>query len=322
MLCQDSTSVSLLIIFFFVTLNGMVNKKILIADDEAEIRNILAEDLKDIEETTIMTAVDGLDAYRKTRNQKFDLIITDFKMPKLTGSELISALREQVYNANTPVIVVSGFPDEAKQKCVEHGINTNIEYIEKPFDNAELKKRCERLLKEGKTIAAKPKLDAEFINPFLNAVSHTLKGMGQVADVKAMKTILLKPGEEKHADITGSLAIVAPAFVGTIAVSFPAKTYLAVVSNMLGKQYTEITSEIEDAAAEVVNVVYGNAKSVLNEKNYQMEKAIPSLIKGANHAIRSDAQSPTLVTEFTSAAGPFFVSISIDLRSKANTKSA
>ena len=298
----------------------MAEKKILIADDEAEIREILAEALGEIPEVIIMTASDGLDAFRKTRNQKFDLIITDFIMPKLSGSELISAFREQVQNAQTPVIVVSGQPEEAKQKCTDQGLTDYLEFIDKPFKRDDVKKHCLRILSEGRNGAAKPKLDADFINPFLHAVVMTLKGMGQLAEVTPLKTSLLKVGQEKHADITGSLAIVAPAFVGTISISFPIKTYLTIVSNMLGKKYTEMTSDIEDAAAEIVNVVYGNAKSALNEKNYQMEKAIPSLIKGAQHAIRSENHSPTLVTDFTSTAGPLFVSISIDLRAQANKK--
>lgn len=298
----------------------MAIKYILISDQTAQTRELLTNELKGIPESNIITAIDGLDARRKTRNQKFNLIITDFTMPKLSGVELITALREQNFNAQTPVIITSKSLDEAKQKCTDAEIGLNLEYVEKPFDQSEMKKRCIRLLANGLTTAMKPKLNAEFINPFLNAVVPTLKGMGQVTDLKILKTIILKPGEEKKADITGSLAIVAPEFVGSISISFPSKTFLTIVSNMLGTQYTEITSDIEDAAAEITNIIYGKAKAVLNENNYQMEKAIPSLIKGANHTIRSSTHAPTLVTEFTCSAGTFFVSISIDLKAKANTQ--
>jgi ATP-dependent Lon protease len=58
---------------------------------------------------SISTAVNGVDALEQFANRKFDLVVTDYKMPRMDGLELIAGLRKA--SPDLPVILISGFVD-------------------------------------------------------------------------------------------------------------------------------------------------------------------------------------------------------------------
>ena len=120
--------------------------KILVVDDEPDLIDIISTELETLGNVAIVKATDGMDAYRKAHNQHFDLICTDFRMPKLNGAKMILALREQKFNQNTPVLVISGYPSEAKDECKANGITQRIEYISKPFESELLLATAQKLL--------------------------------------------------------------------------------------------------------------------------------------------------------------------------------
>lgn len=106
--------------------------KILIVDDEADI----LDTVKDLIETKfscgVTTAVNGLDAFLLCMKDKYDLIITDHKMPFMTGAAFIIANRTKAESQNrqTPIIMLSGFIDDELKKNL--GIQ-NVQFIAKPF---------------------------------------------------------------------------------------------------------------------------------------------------------------------------------------------
>jgi two-component system chemotaxis response regulator CheY len=91
-----------------------VDKKwILIVDDENELRELLTHflELQLGEKVRIMTAQDGADATAKVRNQAYDCIITDLRMPVKEGRAFVEAVNQSPLNQNTPIIVLTGYPD-------------------------------------------------------------------------------------------------------------------------------------------------------------------------------------------------------------------
>ena len=96
----------------------MSKKKILVVDDEkliVQMYKTLIED--EFPECVVDAAFDGLEAYDCAIHKKYDLIITDHKMPFMTGFELIRGLREKKsINMKTPVIFISAYlPDFEKE---------------------------------------------------------------------------------------------------------------------------------------------------------------------------------------------------------------
>jgi hypothetical protein len=79
--------------------------QILIVDDEASIRRALREILE-FEKFKVSEAVDGMDCLAKLKEQSFDAILMDIKMPNLDGMETLERLQEVA--PDTPVIMISG----------------------------------------------------------------------------------------------------------------------------------------------------------------------------------------------------------------------
>jgi len=108
-----------------------MNYKILVADDEAEIRSLLKLYLEN-EGYSVVEAVDGLEAMEKLKNDKPDLCVLDIMMPGMDGYQVLRKLRE---DSNIPVIILSA-KDADSEKIL--GLNLGADdYIAKPFNALE-----------------------------------------------------------------------------------------------------------------------------------------------------------------------------------------
>lgn len=103
--------------------------KILIVDDEMPIRRTL-RDILEFEGYDVDEASDGLECVAKVQKEKFDVIITDIKMPKMDGIEALERL--QILSPETPVIMVSGHGTiDTAVEAVKKGA---FDFISKPPD--------------------------------------------------------------------------------------------------------------------------------------------------------------------------------------------
>ncbi len=103
--------------------------KILIVDDETPIRRTL-RDILEFEGYEVDEAVDGLDCVAKVQKEKYDVIITDIKMPRMDGIEALERL--QILSPETPVIMVSGHGTiDTAVEAVKKGA---FDFISKPPD--------------------------------------------------------------------------------------------------------------------------------------------------------------------------------------------
>ncbi len=119
-------------------------KKILIADDEPDILEILHYNLK-LEGYEVYTAKDGDDALVKAKQLKPDLIILDIMMPKKTGVEVCSILRTQPAFKNTLIIFLTALSDESSQI---KGLDTGADdYVSKPISTKVLVSRVNALFR-------------------------------------------------------------------------------------------------------------------------------------------------------------------------------
>ena len=107
-------------------------KTILVVDDEEIIREFLCEVLG--EDYQISVACDGDEAICKLKKTRFDLIITDLKMPKVSGEEVVKFACES--DPNYRVIVISGY---SSLYTVSQSVNSGAcAFLSKPFSIKEL----------------------------------------------------------------------------------------------------------------------------------------------------------------------------------------
>jgi len=98
-----------------------MKKNVLIVEDDYTIANLIREIVQRKGNTATITR-DGEEAYQVFNSFKFDLIITDLKMPKMDGMTLIKMVREK--DGYIPIIIITGYGSEKNRMLAKsYGVN-------------------------------------------------------------------------------------------------------------------------------------------------------------------------------------------------------
>ncbi|MEE8240794.1 MAG: sigma-54 dependent transcriptional regulator [Nitrospirales bacterium] len=122
-------------------MNEPTGSQVLVVDDDASMQRMLRQRLER-EGYAVQTAPNGEEGLDLIRKEVFSLIITDMRMPKLRGDELVRAVAQ--FNPNIPIIVMTAYAevDEAVQ-LMQDGI---YHYVTKPFDVEDLVTKVKKAL--------------------------------------------------------------------------------------------------------------------------------------------------------------------------------
>jgi len=121
--------------------------KLLIADDDPDIRDILKLTLAE-ENYEIIEAQDGEEALKIIRAKPLDLILLDYKMPKMDGRQLCNLVKKDLLLQYLPIIMVTG-KGEVSDKI--DGLDAGADdYVVKPFEPKELLARIRMVLRRTK----------------------------------------------------------------------------------------------------------------------------------------------------------------------------
>ncbi len=121
----------------------MADKKILVADDETHILNVVSLKLRNAG-FTVVTARDGQEALELAQQELPDLLITDYHMPQLSGIELCHRLKQDAATAHIPAIMLTarGYalePGDTEQSGI-------LRMLSKPFSPRQLLSTVEEVL--------------------------------------------------------------------------------------------------------------------------------------------------------------------------------
>ena len=121
--------------------------KILIAEDERDIRDLVTFTLRFAGHDVVPTA-NGEEAYHKALEVIPDLILMDVRMPRMTGYEACKLMKQEESIKHIPVVFLSAKGQESE---VQTGIDVGAtEYILKPFSPDQLTERVKQLLNKYK----------------------------------------------------------------------------------------------------------------------------------------------------------------------------
>lgn len=127
--------------------------KVLIADDEVELTRALEAILK-FNKYEVDIVENGEDALKKTEENKYDVLILDVMMPKMTGIEVVEELRRK--NINTPILMLTAKAEtEDKVEGLDKGAD---DYLTKPFEKDELLARIRALVRKNENRTKKIKI--------------------------------------------------------------------------------------------------------------------------------------------------------------------
>ena len=120
-------------------------KKLLIVDDDPSLREIFRV-FMETEGFEVDEAEDGVKGLEKVKAFKPDLLVLDLMMPNMNGAEVIKRLAETDVFARLPIVVISGFGDQAKEQELRKAKNV-ADFMKKPVDYKDLVTRVRGLLK-------------------------------------------------------------------------------------------------------------------------------------------------------------------------------
>jgi CheY-like chemotaxis protein len=138
---------------YSVYMNALINKTILIVDDDADTRDLMRLVLEDAG-AKVITAESVEEALRTYRKSPPHGVVTDIRLGSSDGYALITAIRknDEEYRGFTTVVAVTGFGSpEDKTRALAAGFNA---YITKPFEVAEVLRTLGKLLEPATDSAA------------------------------------------------------------------------------------------------------------------------------------------------------------------------
>ncbi|HUU41447.1 MAG TPA: chemotaxis response regulator CheY [Desulfatiglandales bacterium] len=108
-----------------------LNMRVLVVDDFATMRRIIKNVLRQIGFTNITEADDGKTAISELKNEKYDLILSDWNMPGMSGLELLNEVRSDNELKNLPFVMITA---EAKKEHIIEAVKAGVtSYVVKPF---------------------------------------------------------------------------------------------------------------------------------------------------------------------------------------------
>ncbi|MBI4346077.1 MAG: response regulator [Elusimicrobia bacterium] len=121
-----------------------MSRRILVVDDQQNVRALVRAYLETVRKWTVVDAPDGLAALKELYAGPFDLVITDLAMPGMTGLGLLATIRRDEALKALPVVLLTSHSEEReKVKAQALGVT---EYVIKPFDPKVIGPVLDRLL--------------------------------------------------------------------------------------------------------------------------------------------------------------------------------
>ncbi|ODC04945.1 phosphate regulon transcriptional regulatory protein PhoB [Terasakiispira papahanaumokuakeensis] len=165
----------------------MTAKTVLIVDDEAPIREMIAVALE-MADYQCLEAADAQQAHAKIVDRKPDLILLDWMLPGTSGVELARRLKRDAVTAEIPIILLTAKGEEDnKVTGLEAGAD---DYITKPFSPRELVARLKAVLRRTTPQGVEDAVEVDGLT--LDPVSHRVLADGQQLDMGPTEFRLLQ----------------------------------------------------------------------------------------------------------------------------------
>jgi len=158
------------------------------------------------------------------------------------------------------------------------------------------------------TICKKMGTQIHFVKAFVDATIRVLFIQGKALSKRGKIDFKLENKDHLIGPISGIIKVASSEFPYDIVISFTEECYLSLISNMLGEKQIEITNENKDGATEILNIIYGQAKLVLNQQNAVIEPQIPVLFLGTQY--QNDERNIFKIP-FQTENGPFCIEVRV-----------
>jgi chemotaxis protein CheX len=149
---------------------------------------------------------------------------------------------------------------------------------------------------------------AEYINPFVNALSTTFKTMLDCEVHRGVPFLRSNEMSSPNKDICGVIGM-SGKMMGMCIVGLSKSVAVKAASHLLMSPCDEINTEVTDAVGEIANMVAGAAKSQLEE--HELRISLPSVIVGENYQVRFPSTSPPICIPFQCEWGEILLEVGL-----------
>jgi CheY-specific phosphatase CheX/anti-anti-sigma regulatory factor len=152
-------------------------------------------------------------------------------------------------------------------------------------------------------------IDVNIINPFIESTLKTFEVQLGIP-TKIGKASLRQPTFEKQYEVAAIIEISAKKFSGCLLVGFKKAAFVKIYNHMVGESLTEFNEEVGSGVSEIINIIYGGAKTILNSQDFGLQMVLPKVLVGDEIASVYANRAAAMFLPFTTEGfGDFCVEV-------------
>lgn len=153
-------------------------------------------------------------------------------------------------------------------------------------------------------------MDVRYINPFIDAVTNVFTTMLDMQPQRLpLKLSSKSKAEDPSSESLTSIIGISGQIHGVVALRFPPETVMNFAQRLLATEFDTVNEEVIDAAAELANMVAGNAKAQF-DFDPPLELGLPTVVQGSGYRLKYPSGSTWLQVPFKSEGGTFLMEVS------------
>ncbi|MBF0297662.1 MAG: response regulator [Oligoflexia bacterium] len=287
--------------------NNNNTMKLLLIEDEMDISELcVASIYEHIKNIKIYTASNAHDAYRMARKERFTAVWTDYSMPKILGTEFILALRGLPNYSNIPVLLFTGYVDEAKKNC---NFQNNVYFVSKDegLDNAVKVLMSILVNHTEKSSSDDQKTIQDLLQHFSGSTTHIMQIMCDIENIIPQKINVQENLTTLDIEIVSALPISINEIPYHFYLAFPKKTFISAIERLLQKKFKKIVYDYAEACSELISIIFGHVKTKICDKVI-LSSSQPNLYVGKKLFL-PDKKNKIYSVDFHSSIGEFAIGI-------------
>lgn len=252
-----------------------MKNRLLILSNNKEFKRELVAEVESLLKIDYKTVSTRSDAISELSSNDFNCIVIDCT---LTNNDLDLILKYLSTNEYyfCHIFFLSGnfevFDEIIKQLNFPH-----LNLIGAPFNIKELAEKVSQklVLKNTVTPDEHLKINLEFLKVFIDSAKKVFKDFCNLENIQHQKPFLKSDKFLVKYKVSGEIPLKSESFDGTFKIGFEEKIYLDIINQVLMIEADKIDEEILDFSGELVNMIYGQSKLVLNETGHNFLKVLP-----------------------------------------------
>lgn len=241
-----------------------------------DLTTLLTKDLSPDKKINYVTVSTRPNAIAELSQKEFHSIIIDCTLNKTDLQLVLKYLSTNEYYFCHIFFLSEDF--SIFQEVLNHINFPHIHLVSLPIELPELANKIILGIypQDTSTVDQTMKINLEFLKVFIDSSKKVFNEFCNLNKINHTKPYIKNPANNIAYSVIGNIPLKSEIFEGTFSIGFTKETYITLIKRVLLIETEEINEEVLDFAAELVNMIYGQAKFILNDLGYNFLKVIPT----------------------------------------------